>query len=77
MTSDSSTSEYPYSTLDLAAEVNYTRKTARKRAKALGLGLDLGGSRGYVYSEADRRKFLDSLRPVNVPTRQRKKKAAA
>lgn len=70
------TSEYPYKSSDLAAEFDCTPKTVTKKAKALSLGIDLGGRAGYRYSEADRRKLIESMRPA-APTPKRRKRRAA
>lgn len=68
--------EYRYTTADLASELSAATKTIRKRAKALGLGINLDGRAGYRYSEADRQKLLDSMKPIVAPTPRRKKRAA-
>lgn len=69
-------SEYPYTTADLAAELKCHKNTVRKRAARLGIGIDLEGRAGYRYSEADRAKLIESLRPsAPVPTRKRRRVA--
>jgi hypothetical protein len=68
---------HPYTSADLAARVGLkSAKTARKRARLLGIGINLDGSAGYRYSEQDLAKFIESMRPV-VETPQRKRKRAA
>ena len=69
-------SEYRYSTADLAAEFGLARKTIRKKAASLGLGINLDGTAGFRYSEADRIKLIDSMRPVIMPTQRRKRRAS-
>lgn len=64
-------SEYPYTTADLAAELDVTANTVRKKAKVLAIGIDLQGRAGFRYSEADRRRLLESLRPDVQPTKKR------
>lgn len=64
-------SEYKYTTADLATELGITNKTLRKRAHALGLGIDLEGRAGFRYSETDRQRLFESLKP------QRKAKQSA
>lgn len=64
-------SEYPHTTADLADELKVTRTTVRKRAKQLGIGIDLQGRAGFRYSEADRRRLIESLRPDVTPTKKR------
>lgn len=68
--------EFPHSSDSLAKEFGVTRKTIRKRAAALGIGIDLEGRAGYRYSEADRIKFIESMRPVVTPTPRKRKRAA-
>ena len=68
--------EYPHTTETLAAELGVARKTIRKRAKALGIGIDLAGRAGFRYSETVRRQLLESLRPVATPAKRRKRRAA-
>ena len=69
-------SEYPYTTADLAGEFSMARKTLRKKAAALGLGIDLDGRAGFRYSEADRRKLIDSMKPDQPVAPRRKRRAA-
>lgn len=69
-------SEYPHTTETLALELGVHKKTIRRRAAALKIGIDIGGRHGYRYSEADRRALLDSLRPVQAAPRRRKRRAA-
>ena len=68
--------EYRFTTTDLAGEFGISAKTLRKKAKKLGLGIDLEGRAGFRYSEADRAKLIDSMRP-SVPTPPRRKRRAA
>lgn len=68
--------EYPYTTADFMQEFGVSRKTIRKRAAALGLGIDREGRAGFAYSEKDRQKFIDSMRPVATPAPRKKKRAA-
>lgn len=67
-------STYRHSTADLAAELGVARKTVRKKAGALGLGIDLDGSAGFRYSDEDRRKLIESLRPPAPVAIARKKR---
>lgn len=68
--------EYRYTTTDLAAEFGIATKTLRKKAKALGIGIDLDGRAGFRYSDADRVKLIDSMRPA-APVAQRRKRRAS
>lgn len=69
-------SEYVYTTAALAAEFDIHKNTLRKRAARLGIGIDLEGRAGFRYSEADRLKLIESLRPV-APTTTRKRRRVA
>lgn len=70
-------SEYPYTTADLAALAGFkSSKAARKRARALGLGINLEGRAGYRYSEADVARLIESMRPTPDTGRRRKRRAA-
>ena len=69
--------EYQYTTADLADEFQVHRKTIQKRAFALGLGVDFGGRAGRRYTEADRQRLDEPLRPVApTPARRRRRRAA-
>lgn len=63
--------EYPYSTADLAAEFKLAPKTIRKKAFVLKIGIDLGGSAGFRYSEADKAALVASMRPTAKPEKGR------
>ena len=68
--------EYTYNSADLAAQFGITTKTLRKKAKALGIGIDRAGRAGFLYSEADRLKLIESMRPtVATPPRRRRRAA--
>lgn len=58
---------------ELAAELRCHPKTVLRRAKRLGIGLDLGGR--YRFSDADVQRLLDSMRPA--PTAKRRRRRAA
>lgn len=68
---------YDYTTATLAAEFDIDRKTLRKKARALGLGIDFGGRAGFRYSDEDRRKLIESLRPVDPSKVRRQRRRAA
>ena len=70
-------SDFPYSTAELAASVGLaSSKTVLRHAKRLGLGIDLGGRAGKRYSEADRQRLIESMRPAASVTPKRKRRAA-
>lgn len=69
-------SEYPYTTADLAAEFGIHKNTLRKKAGRLGIGIDLEGRAGFRYSEADRQRLIESLRPA-APVTPRKRRRVA
>lgn len=68
--------EYRHTTADLAAELQIAKKTLRKKAKALGIGIDLDGRAGFRYSDADRQRLIESMRPAAAVTPKRKRRAA-
>lgn len=70
-------SEYRHTTASLAAELGITDTTLRKRAKSLGLGINLDGRAGYRYSDADRHRLIESLRPKAEPEKKRRRRRAA
>jgi hypothetical protein len=69
-------SEYPFTTADLATEFRISPKTIRRKAAELHLGIDLGGRAGFRYSEADRRRFIESLKPEPAVTPRRRRRSA-
>ena len=70
--------EYPYSTADIAAKMGgASAKTIRKRARALGLGIDLQGRAGYRYSDDDLERLIDSMRPAGADAPKRRRRRAA
>lgn len=71
------TTEYLHTTDALAQELGVSRKTIRKWAAPLNIGINRDGNAGYLYTEAERQKLIASRRPVIVPTSRRKKKAMA
>lgn len=68
---------YDHTTATLAAEFGVDRKTLRKRARALGLGIDFGGRKGFLYSDEDKRRLIESLRPVPVAKQRKRTRRAA
>ena len=69
-------SEYVYRTEDLATEFGIHKKTVRKRAAALGIGINLEGRAGFRYTEADYQRLVDALRPVVTVKKPRRRRAA-
>lgn len=70
-------SEYRHTTADLAIEFAISKKTVRKKAQALGLGIEVGGRAGYRYSDVDRLRLIDSMRPEAPVAPRRKRRATA
>lgn len=68
---------YEHTTTSLAAEFDVDRKTLRKKARVLGIGIDFGGRAGFRYSDEDRRKLIESLRPAAVTPKRRQRRRAA
>lgn len=67
--------EYRYTTAALAAEFGVERKTIRRKAASLGLGIDLGGRAGYRYNDDDRRRLIESMKP-DAPVARKRRRAA-
>lgn len=70
-------SEYRHTTADLMAEFGVSRQTLRKRAAALGIGINFDGRAGFRYSDEDRQRLIESLRPAATPAPKRKRRRAA
>lgn len=70
------TERYTYTTADLAAELGVNKKTLRRKAAALGLGIDLEGRAGFRYSESDRTRLYESMRPAQPTPRRRRRNVA-
>lgn len=68
--------EYRFTTADFMEEFGLSRKTIRKRAAVLRIGINREGRAGFLYSEADRAKFKESMRPVVMPAPRKRKRAA-
>jgi biotin operon repressor len=66
-----------HTTASLAAELGISSKTLRKKARALNIGIDLEGRAGFRYSDADRQRLIESLRPTEQPKQQRRRRRAA
>lgn len=73
----SATTEYRFTTAALAAEFGLKPKTIRRKAAKLGLGIDLEGRAGFRYSDADRQKLIESMRPAAPAAPRRKRRRAA
>lgn len=54
-------SEYHYTTADMAAKFRIAKKTVRKKAVTLGLGIRVGGRIGFRYSDEDMRRLTESM----------------
>ena len=68
--------EYRHTTADLCAEFNLGKKALLRKVRALGIGIDRGGSAGLLYSEADRSKLIESMR-LAAPVAPRRRRRAA
>lgn len=68
-----------YTTADLAAELHCSTRKVRKAAATLGIGINLAGSAGFRYTEAEREQLHASMRPGREPavTPRRKRRRAA
>ena len=65
-----------YTTAELAAEFRVNPKTIRAWAADLGIGIDRQGSAGYLYSEADRLRLVESRKPIVKPAPRKRRRAA-
>lgn len=63
-------------TADLADRLRCKKRKVRDAAKALGIGIDLGGRAGYRYTEAEADALWESLRPVQAVERRRRRRAS-
>lgn len=69
-------SEYVHSTDALAKELGVSRKTIRKWAAPLNIGINRDGNAGYLYTEAERQKLIASRRPIVMPTPRKRKRVS-
>ena len=65
-----------YTTADLCHEFGIRRQSLRKRATALGIGINLEGRAGFRYSEDDRQRLINSMRP-DAPVAKRRRRRVA
>jgi hypothetical protein len=69
--------EYPYDTADLAAAVGVKKNwTVLKRCGELGIGIKIGRRAGWRFSEADKQKLIESMKPP-APVKARRKRRVA
>ena len=61
---------------DLATELRCTTRKVTKEATRLGIGINLGGRAGYRFTDEDKQRLLDSMRP-SAPVSPRRKRRAA
>lgn len=57
--------KYPHTTAGLAKAWDIPRKTILRQAKALGLGIGIGGRGGRRYSDAEKAELIASLRATD------------
>lgn len=69
--------EYPHTTESLADEFGIHPKTLRRKARQLGIGIDLAGRAGFRYSDEDRARLVESMRPTTTTTTRRRRRRAA
>lgn len=65
-----------YTSADLARMFVCDKRTIREKAKALGLGMALGGRAGYRYTEADVEALQAALRPAQPVDQRRRRRSA-
>lgn len=73
MSATDTDTDYTHSTADVAARLRCHSRTVLRRARAIGVGIDLEGRAGMRFSEADIAKLVNSLRPA-APTAPRRKR---
>lgn len=62
---------------DAAAILGIGHQTLKRKAKALGIGVNWRGSRGYRFTLTDLSAIRDAQRPVPVPARRRRRMSTA
>lgn len=67
-------SDFPYTTADVAEKLGCAPITVLRRAKPLGVGINLAGRAGMRYSDRDVEQLIEALRPVQAKKQPRKKK---
>lgn len=65
-----------YTATEVAEELRISPRKVREVAKDIGVGANVGGTAGYRYSEADKLAIWESMRPVQVVERRRKRRSA-
>lgn len=65
-----------FTTAEVADQLRISSRKVRNQAKALGLGIAVGGRAGFRYSQADIDALWDSMRPVQAAERRRKRRSA-
>jgi hypothetical protein len=66
---------YVYSTAEVAAKLGCSPRTVCQRAKALGVGINLGGSAGMRFAAVDVERIIEAARPATpVPARRRRRR---
>lgn len=65
-----------FTTAEVAEQLRISPRKVRKQSATLGLGINVGGTAGYRYNQADVDALWDSMRPVQTVERRRKRRSA-
>lgn len=65
-----------YTADDLALELGCKSRKIRDEARKIGVGMNLGGRAGYRFTEADRARIHEAMRP-SAPVAPRRRRRAA
>lgn len=63
-----------FTTAEVAEQLRISSRKVRKQSAELGLGINVGGTAGYRYNQADVDALWESMRPVQhvAPKRRRR-----
>lgn len=73
MTTETGT-DFPYTTADVAKKLGCAPITVLRRAKPLGIGVDLKGRAGMRYNDRDVERLVEALRPAAPAPQPRKRR---
>lgn len=66
--------DFPYTTADVATKLGCAPITVLRRAKPLGVGINLAGRAGMRFSDRDVDRLVEALRPAPPTTQPRKRR---
>lgn len=65
-----------YTTAEVAEQLRISKRKVRKQAATLGLGINVGGTAGYRYSQTDIDALWESMRPAQPIAAKRRRRSA-